>query len=366
MIQLLLSVLIGASIGAITNELAIRMLFRPYEPWKIGGWQIPFTPGLIPKRRGELAEQLGHMVENYLFTAKGLKEFIENSGMKEKLYQKILEKLRGLQAEDKQLGDVLVSVLSIERRSRVLTYSKQRILTFLFASTFKEKTVDQLLPQTMLAKIDQQIEGIAKNFVIELKEYLHSEQGGKWLESIIIQLLEGKKMLGFLAGMLFDGGQVQQKLVTYLDQLLDQPDAHQVFVVFLEKEWNQWKEKPIKVLLEPMEPYISEHMEEWLDLGIYKMEEIPLKTIIDRLIDSGTVRQMYDHFFESFEVRLEKWFAYLSISKVVKEEVNRFSLRELEKMIVEISGKELKMITVFGGILGGFIGLVQGLLFYFY
>ncbi len=84
MIQLILSIVIGAIIGAVTNEFAIRMLFRPYRPWKIGKWQVPFTPGLIPKRREELAVQLGQMVENYLFTAKGLKEFIENADLEEK------------------------------------------------------------------------------------------------------------------------------------------------------------------------------------------------------------------------------------------------------------------------------------------
>ncbi|WP_157057939.1 DUF445 domain-containing protein, partial [Calditerricola satsumensis] len=65
--------LMGAFIGGATNYLAIRMLFRPYAPWRIGRWTLPFTPGLIPKRRGELARQLGDLVARHLVTAQGLR-----------------------------------------------------------------------------------------------------------------------------------------------------------------------------------------------------------------------------------------------------------------------------------------------------
>ena len=44
--------LIGAVIGGVTNDIAIRMLFRPYAPWRVLGWRLPLTPGLIPRERG--------------------------------------------------------------------------------------------------------------------------------------------------------------------------------------------------------------------------------------------------------------------------------------------------------------------------
>ncbi|MGA9231226.1 MAG: DUF445 family protein, partial [Exiguobacterium oxidotolerans] len=55
-------IVLGATIGAVTNHLAIRMLFRPLEAKYIGKYRIPFTPGLIPKRRDELAANLGRTV----------------------------------------------------------------------------------------------------------------------------------------------------------------------------------------------------------------------------------------------------------------------------------------------------------------
>ena len=65
-------IVIGALIGAVTNHLAIRMLFRPLEPKYIGKFRVPFTPGLIPKRRDELAANLGRTVVKHLLTPEGI------------------------------------------------------------------------------------------------------------------------------------------------------------------------------------------------------------------------------------------------------------------------------------------------------
>lgn len=78
---------IGALIGGVTNLLAIRMLFRPYDAKYFGKWRIPFTPGLIPKRQDELANQLGRLVTNYLVTTASIQ-----SKLREPMYQEQLER----------------------------------------------------------------------------------------------------------------------------------------------------------------------------------------------------------------------------------------------------------------------------------
>lgn len=50
--------IIGSVIGYFTNFLAIKMLFRPLKPVKIGSFTLPFTPGIIPKRKNQLAKAL--------------------------------------------------------------------------------------------------------------------------------------------------------------------------------------------------------------------------------------------------------------------------------------------------------------------
>lgn len=79
LVTLLFMAIIGAAIGGVTNHLAIKMLFRPHEAIYIKNWRVPFTPGLIPKRRDELARQLGLTVVNYLLTPE---TFRKNSFLK--------------------------------------------------------------------------------------------------------------------------------------------------------------------------------------------------------------------------------------------------------------------------------------------
>ncbi len=63
-----LPVFLGAVIGYLTNSVAIRMLFRPIRPVRVFGLRLPFTPGVIPRQREELAESIGRMVSRDLLT----------------------------------------------------------------------------------------------------------------------------------------------------------------------------------------------------------------------------------------------------------------------------------------------------------
>lgn len=60
--------LVGAIIGAFTNYIAIKMLFRPLKEKRIGRLKIPFTPGVIPKHQEELARALSKTVYENFFT----------------------------------------------------------------------------------------------------------------------------------------------------------------------------------------------------------------------------------------------------------------------------------------------------------
>ena len=66
--------LIAALIGWATNYLAIKMLFHPREPKKILGLTVQ---GVFPKRQNQIAEKLGTLVANELFSMKDIGQRIE-------------------------------------------------------------------------------------------------------------------------------------------------------------------------------------------------------------------------------------------------------------------------------------------------
>jgi uncharacterized membrane protein YheB (UPF0754 family) len=70
----LVPLLIGAIIGYVTNAVAIKMLFRPLKEVRLWGLRLPFTPGILPRRRHELADNIGRMVERELLTPEIVRE----------------------------------------------------------------------------------------------------------------------------------------------------------------------------------------------------------------------------------------------------------------------------------------------------
>jgi uncharacterized membrane protein YheB (UPF0754 family) len=68
--------LVGALIGWVTNYIAIRLLFRPLAPLRISFLNLTFQ-GLIPKRREQIAEKVGHVVAEQLFSMDELSDRLD-------------------------------------------------------------------------------------------------------------------------------------------------------------------------------------------------------------------------------------------------------------------------------------------------
>jgi uncharacterized membrane protein YheB (UPF0754 family) len=60
----LIPALVGAAIGYSTNWLALKMLFRPRNAVFFFGRRLPFTPGLMVRRKGEFARSIARTAEH--------------------------------------------------------------------------------------------------------------------------------------------------------------------------------------------------------------------------------------------------------------------------------------------------------------
>lgn len=107
--RIVLSAIIGAVIGYITNFIAIKMLFRPFEEKRIFGFKVPFTPGLIPKERDRIANNIGKTIGEHLLTPEVLTEALSSQGFKKEIREWIKDKLRNLMRSDKTLTDYFES-----------------------------------------------------------------------------------------------------------------------------------------------------------------------------------------------------------------------------------------------------------------
>jgi uncharacterized membrane protein YheB (UPF0754 family) len=139
----LLPPLLGALIGYVTNYIAIRMLFRPLRPWRLLGMRLPLTPGIIPAKRGELAQRMGEMVGSHLLTAEDVRQALEKPAFNRELKSAVNDKLGAFL--DRQLGPLETLVPeNYQRRFRELVATLRakalRVITdYLASNEFEEQ-----------------------------------------------------------------------------------------------------------------------------------------------------------------------------------------------------------------------------------
>lgn len=107
----LLPPLMGAIIGYITNWLAIKMLFRPYKKWYIGKLPIPFTPGLLPTRRGEIANKVGAVISEQLINEQEIKRTISDTDVRTAIAKILQDYWEGIERKEQALYQVFENFL---------------------------------------------------------------------------------------------------------------------------------------------------------------------------------------------------------------------------------------------------------------
>lgn len=368
---MLFMIVIGAFIGAMTNFIAIRMLFRPHQPIFIGKWQLPFTPGLIPKRRDEIAHQLGNIVVDHLLTANGLTKKIKSESKKwtEHLQQMVRHWLQTDQSIEQiacRFLEIDVSLLLKERAENYL--SVQYDLLF---KRYRSKTIEQCLTPAFSAKIEENIPIVADYLLQRGKDFLESADGKKRLRIMIDRFIEQKGKLGNMISMFISQDKLLELVEKELVKLLNDETTKRELTNICQAEWNRLKEKPLssfeqyvkreEVVNRVMHIFdnelslferLSQPLNEWAPTY-----EKQLLSVVPKVVELG---------IDTVTNRIDTILKELKLQEIVTEQVQSFSTERLEVLIVSIAKRELTMITYFGALLGGVIGLVQSFFVVFF
>lgn len=143
--------IVGGIIGYFTNDIAIKMLFRPYKPIYVGGRRLPFTPGLIPSNQEKLAKRISDTIMGSLLTPEELQNLARKLLQTERMEMAIvwllklaLEQVQGLNQE--KTAKIVANILR-----DLLGQSLPRILKVLARrEDFLEVQLNQLFDQVLL------------------------------------------------------------------------------------------------------------------------------------------------------------------------------------------------------------------------
>lgn len=140
----------------------------------------------------------------------------------------------------------------------------------------------------------------------------------------------------------------------------------------LAREWEQLLEKPVSSF--EAEKYIDTVIDK-ATVGLEK--NIPLLNWYDAPLQTWTtpyINQIVDKWAPQLvrvttgyiEVHLTSIMKSLRLNEVIEQQVASFSMANLEELIMKITKKELRLITLLGGVIGGTVGLIQALIVHFF
>ncbi|WP_409253302.1 DUF445 domain-containing protein [Bacillus sp. SCS-153A] len=368
LLTFILMVVIGAAIGGMTNSLAIKMLFRPYKPVYIGKWRVPFTPGLIPKRRSEMAVQLGDMVVHHLITPESIQKKLTNSQFKTEVVKWIGESVEPVIQSDESI-EAWLEKLRIPLTTETVEAGIENWIDrkyYSFKAQYRSQTIESTVPHHWQEKIEAAIPKAA-DFIAEKGEaYFNSPEGKRKVKVMIDDFLEGRGMLGNMLGMFLGNSSVSEKIQPEIIKFIKHEGTKEILRNLLHKEWEKLKESKWEDVLQNVK---DEDVLPTLKKSILEV------TSVDKLMSSGLkdflspykhritgiiVPHAFDMSVMAVSQKIDVIMEKLHLQEVVREQVETFSVQRLEELVLGITSKELKMITYLGALLGGLIGLVQG------
>ncbi|MBY8910187.1 DUF445 family protein [Salinicoccus roseus] len=370
--QIILMAIIGAFIGGLTNMLAIRMLFRPYETKYLFGRRLPLTPGVIPRRREEASIKMGEIVTRHLLTPDAF-----------------IEKMKSRETQNFIMLFIDRQIETIESEKLTLRYFLERINEGLSDKVVKgfnaqlsdkvtaegarlyQQEIRNLVPTDAMATLDGKIDTLQPQITQKIEEYINSEKGYQDLYTMTDEFVEHRGRLARSLKYLMSKETIVQNIRNELNKLIHHPKMTEIQVRIINDEYERIKNSRVDAL-------ISERDQQRLIDSVYDVlrERIDIEGILDYPIEDFN-REMFESFKKRGKYQLRdniieylgentgRIVEKLQLAQVVKKQIDSFELSHIEDLVMEISSKEFRMITLLGFFLGGMIGIVQGLIVVF-
>jgi len=390
----------GGIIGYFTNDIAIKMLFRPYKAIYIGKRQLPFTPGLIPRNQERLAKNISDTIMGSLLTPGELQNLARRLLEPERVQQGILWLLRlaldqvRLDKEQKTakiLAGILRDLLgqSLPRLLKVLTRREdfletqinqifdRVLLDFQLSPDQATKLADWLLqvvlPPDMLRQL---IVDFLTDRTIQLIDegFREKASGTYWVVANMFGLRntltrlrtfcldERETTNARLAELILSLG-VRDRLKRWLQNL-----SLQNLPVSTVRQLRKTIKDSIRDYAQTNGANLLQGLSDsinWDNLALLLLNRLRTSVAVNTSLEvvSKELALILERYLEKdLEALVAQAIPILAIDQVITDRVKSTSAQELELATQGIVKNELQAIVNLGGLLGFIVGLLQTLL----
>lgn len=295
MIKAIIAPLVGGVIGYITNDLAIRMLFRPRRAIYIGKFHVPFTPGLIPSQKSRIARSIGKVVSEQLLNEETLRQTLLSEGTINALQARVRQAVAGLASDERTIGELLEPHFDPKAFGEN-TQALEHRLTALICERINEAQIGYAIVDNLTGKLSDLV---AQNRLL---------------------------------AMLMDNGAqkaLRQKIAEKIDEVVSEKAPEAVYGI------------------------VDQYRQDLLGMRICELYQ-KYGDKVDWLIQRGT-----DLYISILGGNLDRLLQAINIEQIVVDRIDAFDAAQLEEMIFDIMKKELNAIVYLGALLGFLMGFVN-------
>ncbi len=414
---------IGAFIGYFTNYVAIKMLFYPKKPYYVGNLRIPFTPGLIPKKRNELVDKISNVVAEKVINKKELIKYIYSKHNRDFLYsysKQILDNLLEKKITELKLPyRKIQSIISGELNRFVDLFLKEKLEKFnididyitynAFLMIDKNKKIKDFLNKDQIKLINQNIEILVIKSLNNLSESLDDNQTKELIKNKITESLNDyidssniltASFVSMIAPLIEENEKIMDIIIDKLKKFLNdkkiQKRVNDSIKDSIEKEilnisLDEFLIKFTNGNLDNIRIKTAQKLKEIVDklnikekfieeiLKAINTENLPRKgaAYLRLMLSKYTFRDVLQLIKPGFDKKLNRYIVNnlliivrkesqrifdFDIAKNARKKLESLDIGQIEDIILNISKEQFKYINLFGGLLGFIIGIIEVIL----
>ena len=391
---------VGGIIGYFTNDLAIKMLFRPYRALYFAGRRLPFTPGLIPRNQERLARRVSDTIMGSLLTPEELQNLARRLLQPERvqagilwLLQLALDQVRADKEQKtvKILAGILKDLVgeSLPRLLKVLSRREdflatqlnqifdQVLLDFQLSEEQATKLADWLLQVVLPPDVVRQliVDFLTDRTIQIIDEGFRERASGTYW--VVANLFGLRNTLTRLRTFCLDEKEVTNARITELIQSLSVRNRLKTWLqnLSLQNLPVSTVRQLRKTIRDAIRSYLQTRGPEFLQGFSDSINwEEAASLLLNRLRNSAAVNASLTVVSKELAVILERYLErdleaivaqtipILAIDQVIIDRVKSTSPADLEAAIEGIVKNELQAIVNLGGLLGFIVGSMQTLL----
>lgn len=301
MLHYLIGPAVGAVIGYITNDIAIRMLFRPHQAKYIMGLHVPFTPGIIPKEKARLAGAIGKAVSENLMNREVLEKSLLSDDMLTKIGNAIDEFVAVQSNNDETIEQFALHYLSSEDISAMRSDVTGGIV----------KMVTAKLQNSDLGS------SIAHMATEHVMEKTRNSLAGRLGAEMFIQPLAQP---------------IEKILAKHINEIL-QNNSQQMIQDLVNKEAGELMGMTMRQLTTGRDEQVEQ-----IKRGVFNAYRTIIIEHLPRILQD------------------------IDISGIIEQRINEMDMNEAEAIILDVMKKELRAIVWLGALLGCIMGTLTTIL----